>query len=51
MFLIELTYKAPLTDIDATMRAHVKFLNKYYRQFSRVRPQDSSRWWNHPGGR
>ena len=30
MFVIELTYKAPLTDIDASMRAHVKFLNKYY---------------------
>jgi uncharacterized protein YciI len=30
MFVIELTYKAPLADIDACMRAHVKFLNKYY---------------------
>jgi uncharacterized protein YciI len=30
MFVIELTYKAPLADIDASMRAHVKFLNKYY---------------------
>jgi len=30
MFVIELTYKAPLTDIDASMRAHVKFLKKYY---------------------
>ena len=30
MFLIELTYRAPLTKIDAHMRAHVAFLNKYY---------------------
>ena len=30
MFVIELTYKAPLSKIDAQMRAHVKFLNKYY---------------------
>ena len=30
MFVIELTYKAPLTDIDASMAAHVKFLKKYY---------------------
>jgi uncharacterized protein YciI len=30
MFVIELTYKAPLADIDASMRAHVKFLKKYY---------------------
>ena len=30
MFVIELTYKAPLADIDASMRAHVKFLDKYY---------------------
>jgi len=30
MFIIELTYKAPLTDIDASMAAHVAFLNKYY---------------------
>jgi uncharacterized protein YciI len=30
MFVIELVYKAPLAKIDAHMRAHVAFLNKYY---------------------
>lgn len=30
MFVIELTYTAPLADIDASMPAHVKFLKKYY---------------------
>ena len=30
MFVIELTYKAPLAEIDAHMRAHVRFLNTYY---------------------
>lgn len=30
MFVIELTYKAQLTDIDAHMAAHVTFLKKYY---------------------
>jgi uncharacterized protein YciI len=30
MFIIELTYKAPLSEIDAQMRAHVGFLKKYY---------------------
>ena len=30
MFIIELTYKADLSRIDAHMRAHVAFLNKYY---------------------
>jgi uncharacterized protein YciI len=30
MFVIELTYKAPLTEIDAHMAAHVAFLKKYY---------------------
>ena len=30
MFVIELTYTAPLADIDASMRAHVTFLKKYY---------------------
>jgi uncharacterized protein YciI len=30
MFVIELTYKAPLAEIDAHMAAHVKFLKKYY---------------------
>jgi len=30
MFVIELTYKAPLADIDAHMPAHVIFLKKYY---------------------
>jgi len=30
MFVIELIYKADLTVIDAQMRAHVRFLKKYY---------------------
>jgi uncharacterized protein YciI len=30
MFVIELIYKAPLTEIDALMAAHMKFLKKYY---------------------
>jgi uncharacterized protein YciI len=30
MFLIELTYKAPLARIDARMKEHVAFLNKHY---------------------
>jgi uncharacterized protein YciI len=30
MFVIELTYTAPLTQIDAHMSAHMKFLRKYY---------------------
>jgi uncharacterized protein YciI len=30
MFIVELTYKAPLEQIDAAMRPHVAFLNKYY---------------------
>jgi len=30
MFIIELTYKADLTQIDAHMKAHVAFLKKYY---------------------
>jgi uncharacterized protein YciI len=30
LFVIELTYKAPLAEIDASMTAHVKFLTKYY---------------------
>ena len=30
MFVIELTYKAALADIDARMTAHVRFLKKYY---------------------
>lgn len=30
MFVIELIYKAGLDQIDAHMRAHVGFLNKYY---------------------
>ena len=30
MFVIELTYKATLPEIDASMAAHVKFLKKYY---------------------
>jgi uncharacterized protein YciI len=30
MFVIELTYKAELSQIDAHMKAHVAFLNKHY---------------------
>jgi uncharacterized protein YciI len=30
MFVIELTYKVDLEEIDAHMRAHVAFLKKYY---------------------
>ena len=30
MFVIELTYKAPLEKIDASMAAHVRFLKKHY---------------------
>jgi uncharacterized protein YciI len=30
MFVIELVYTAALTEIDAHMRAHVRFLKKYY---------------------
>src|SRR5262245_33651037 len=30
MFVIELTYKASLARIDASMSAHVRFLKKYY---------------------
>ncbi|PYR35747.1 MAG: GTP cyclohydrolase [Acidobacteria bacterium] len=30
MFVIELVYKATLTQIDAHMTAHVRFLKKYY---------------------
>ena len=30
MFVIELTYRAPLKEIDAAMPAHMKFLKKYY---------------------
>ena len=30
MFVIELTYKADLNEIDACMGAHMKFLRKYY---------------------
>jgi uncharacterized protein YciI len=31
MFVIELTYKVPLAEIDAHMKAHVVFLNKHYK--------------------
>jgi uncharacterized protein YciI len=30
MFIIELTYKAPLAQIDAAMTAHVAFLKTHY---------------------
>ena len=31
MFVIELTYKADLSEIDAHMTAHVQFLQKFYK--------------------
>lgn len=31
MFIIELTYKVPLEEIDAHMKQHVIYLNKYYK--------------------
>ena len=30
MFVIELNYKADLSEIDARMKAHISFLRKYY---------------------
>jgi uncharacterized protein YciI len=30
MFIIELNYKAELSEIDARMRSHMTFLRKYY---------------------
>ena len=30
MFVIDLTYKASLAEIDAMMASHVRFLKKYY---------------------
>jgi len=30
MFVIELTYQAPLADVDAHMKEHMVFLRKYY---------------------
>ena len=30
MFVIELVYKADLSEIDANMKAHTAFLDKYY---------------------
>ena len=30
MFVIELIYKAPLAEIDASMKPHMAFLNKHY---------------------
>lgn len=30
MFVIELLYKASLSEIDAQMKAHIAFLKKYY---------------------
>ena len=32
MFIIELTYKVPLEKIDAYMKAHVAYLDKYYEE-------------------
>ena len=30
MFIIELTYTSPLADIDAAMKAHMRFLKAHY---------------------
>ena len=30
LFVVELSYKVPLAQIDAAMPAHVRFLKKYY---------------------
>ena len=30
MFIIELSYKAPLEQVDALMKPHMAFLNKHY---------------------
>ena len=30
MFIIELSYKAPLDQVDAQMKPHMAFLNKHY---------------------
>ena len=51
MFVIELIYKADLTEIDAQMAAHVRFLKKSlrFRQFSGIRQKDSARRWDYPG--
>jgi uncharacterized protein YciI len=32
MFIISLTYKAPLEDIDAAMKEHISYLKKYYEE-------------------
>lgn len=45
MFVIELVYKAPLAEIDASMAARVRFLKKYYASgdfvvSGRKRPRD-----------
>ena len=44
VFVIELTYKAALTEIDAHMTAHVLFLQKYVqgRQFPRLRAKGAA---------
>lgn len=30
MFIIELTYNVPVTEIDAAMAGHIEYLDKYY---------------------
>lgn len=30
MFIIELTYNVPVTEIDAAMAGHIEYLEKYY---------------------
>ena len=32
MFIVELTYKAPLTEVDKYLQAHREFLDYYYKQ-------------------
>ena len=51
MFVIELTYKAELAEIDARMAAHVAFLKKslLVRPLPGVRPEDSRGGRDHPG--
>ena len=60
MFVIELIYKAGLDQIDAQMKAHMKFLKKYYASghflvSGRKIPRDGGDhpgcWWHSRGDR
>ena len=44
MFVVELIYKAPLAEIDAHLRAHMKFLNKYYAASSKKTRSAHEAW-------